>query len=81
VDGSVAGVTELDGNEGEETVLAVVVVVIVNVYEIPFVNPVTVTLVAGNETIAVIAPGDDVAVNDAIVAPLEDGGVNEILTC
>ena len=57
------GMTADDADEAPEVPLPFVAVD-VNVYEVPFVRPVTVQLVAGDVTVQVNAPGDDVTVKE-----------------
>jgi hypothetical protein len=70
------GVTVPDGPDGEPVPTAFVAVT-VNVYPVPFVNPVTVALVAPVVD-AVKPPGDDVTVYPVIaVPPLLAGAVHD----
>ena len=52
----------------------------VNVYDVPFVRPVTV--IGDDEPEAVIDPGDDVTVYEVIaLPPFEAGAVNDTVAC
>jgi hypothetical protein len=78
--GVVAGVTELDGDDGTLVPIELVAVT-VNVYAVPFVRPVT---VIGDETPDASMPpgGDDITLYLVIVAPPFDAGaVKETVAC
>jgi hypothetical protein len=73
------GVTLFDGTEGR-LFPAALTAIIVNVYAVPFVSPVTVSGLVGPE--AVSPPGDDVDVYPVIgLPPLLAGAVNDTTAC
>ena len=77
--GTVAGVTAPEALDATP-VPAALVAVTVNVYEVPFVRPVTVHVVA--VVVQVNEPGDEVTVYPVIVLPpLLEGAVQETTTC
>ena len=77
--GTVAGVTLFDGAEASPVPTAFVAVT-VNVYAVPLVRPVTVMGEA--VPLALMPPGEEVAVYDVIVAPpFEAGGANVTFAC
>ena len=76
--GTVAGTTAPDAVDAEP-VPAAFVAVTVNVYEVPFVRPVTVQLVVA--VVQVSDPGEDVTVYPVIaLPPLLEGAVQETAT-
>src|SRR5258708_27611169 len=75
--GTVAGVTELDGDEAGPVPTALVAVT-VKVYLVPLVRPLTVALVAVPLALAVIPPGDEVTVYPVIGDPPLDAGATQV---
>src|SRR5260370_27728035 len=75
--GTVAGVTELDGDEAGPVPTALVAVT-VKVYLVPLVRPLTVALVAVPLALAVIPPGDEVTVYPGIGGPPLDAGATPV---
>src|SRR5258708_31537679 len=71
--GTVAGVTELDGDEAGPVPTALVAVT-VKVYLVPLVRPLTVALVAVPLALAGIPPGREVPAYSAVWGPPLDGG-------
>src|SRR5258708_1382277 len=74
--GTVAGVTELDGDEAGPVPTALVAVT-VKVYLVPLVRPLTVALVAVPLALAVIPPGDEVTGYPVIGDPPLEAGATQ----
>ena len=72
-EGTVAGVTDADGDDAGELPTALVATT-VNVYDVPFVKPVTVPVLIFPETSVVNPPGEEVIVYLVIVEPPFDTG-------
>jgi hypothetical protein len=74
------GVTELEAADALADVPAVFVAVVVNVYAVPFVNPVTVQDPLAPVTVQVAPPGDAVTVYEVGVPP-EVGALTVTVAC
>jgi hypothetical protein len=75
------GVTAFDGVDAGP-VPAALEALTVKKYVVPFVNPVTVALVAGAATVAVSPPGLDVTVYEVtMLPPSTSGGVHDTVAC